>query len=454
MAKTTSDDLLQETILELSTRSKKELIPIRSARVLGRITLVAVLIFIIILFLPWRQTIPGRGYITALRPEDRPQTVQNQIGGRIEHWNVREGQAVKAGDTILTISETNSSYFDPQLPERLREQLNAKDGSVGAARQKIQATQAQMQAMTNGLRYQLSAAENKMHQAENTVEIDRADLVAIQKFYETSKARLERYEAGYRNGLFSLTDIESRRLKLQEDYAKVLVQQNKLASSQQALLNARIELDKIRAYYQESLAKAQSDLGSAISDKASAEGEVAKLKNEISNVEVRRGLYVVRAPQSGYVVKTLKAGVGEQIKEGESVITLQPQSPLVAVELFVSAMDVPLILDTSSVRLQFEGWPSLQFSGWPAVAVGTFAGKVSVIDRVSSEDGRYRILVVQPAVLPAGDDPWPTQLRQGSGVYGRVILRSVPVWYELWRQLNGFPPNFEKAPVEKLTDGK
>lgn len=454
MANTTNDDALQERIVQLSVRSNRELIQIRSSKVLGRILLTVMIIFIIILFLPWRQTIPGRGMVTALRPEDRPQTVQNQIGGRIEHWNVREGQAVRQGDTILTISETNQSYFDPELPERLREQLNAKEGNVDAAGQKISATNAQMQAMTNGLRFQLSAAENKVHQSENTVEIDRADLFAIEKFYETSKARLDRYEAGYKNGLFSLTDIESRRLKLQEDYAKVQVQQNKLASSQQALLNARIDLDRIRASYQESLAKAQSDLGSAVSSRASAQGEIAKLKNEISNVEVRRGLYVVRAPQNGYVVRTLKAGVGEQIKEGESVVTLQPEAPLVAVELFVKAMDVPLILDTSHVRLQFEGWPSIQFSGWPAVAVGTFAGKVSVIDRVSSEDGRYRILVVQPAKLPVGDDSWPKQLRQGSGVYGRIILRSVPVWYELWRQLNGFPPNFEKAPGEKLTDGK
>lgn len=454
MANATNDAALQHKLQELSSRSNKELVKIKGSRVLGRIMLVVMILFIIILFLPWRQTISGRGMVTALRPEDRPQTVQNQIGGRIEYWAVREGQAVKKGDTILMISETNQSYFDPELPARLKEQLNAKEGNVNAARQKITATNAQMQALSSGLRFQLSAAENNVRQAENTVQIDQADLVAIQKFYETSKVRLERYEAGYRNGLFSLTDIESRRLKLQEDNAKVLVQQSKLNSSRQALLNARIELDNIRASYQEARAKAQSDLGSAVSDRSSAQGEVAQLRNEISNVEVRRGLYVVRAPQSGFVVRTLKAGVGEQIKEGESIATLQPEAPLVAVELYVKAMDVPLILDSSHVRLQFEGWPSIQFSGWPAVAVGTFAGKVSVIDRVSSPDGRYRILVTQPAALPPGDDSWPIQLRQGSGVYGRVILRSVPVWYELWRQLNGFPPNFNEAPGEKLTDAK
>lgn len=448
MANPWGNALLAKKLDALSINSNKELRSAKKSRILGRVMLVVLLIFIVILFLPWRQTIPGRGTVTALRPEDRPQTVQNQIGGRIEYWAVREGQEVKKGDTILLISETSQSYFDPNLPERLTEQLNAKIGNETAAEQKMQATNNQMTAMSSGLSFQLSAAQNKVRQAENTVQIDTADLVAVQKFYDISKARLDRYEEGYKNGLFSLTDIESRRLKLQEDFAKVISQRNKLSSSKQSLLNSMIELDNIRAKYQESIAKAQSDLSSALSSKASAQGDIAKLRNEITNVSVRRGLYVVRAPQDGFVVKTLKAGVGEQIKEGESIATLQPKSPRVAVELYVDAMNVPLIMDSSHVRLQFEGWPSVQFSGWPAVAVGTFAGEVSVVDRVSSANGKYRLLVVQPENLPANDEVWPNLLRQGSGAYGRVILRSVPVWYEIWRQLNGFPPSLEDAPKD------
>ncbi|WP_026629140.1 HlyD family secretion protein [Dyadobacter alkalitolerans] len=439
---------------ELGVLSDKQILKTRGPRLLGRVMLILLFLFLIVLFLPWRQTIPGRGTVTALTPEDRPQTVQNQIGGRIERWAVREGQQVQKGDTILVLSETSQSYFDPNLPQRLQEQLRAKEGSEIAAAQKMDATNDQIDAMTNGLKFQLTAAENKVDQAVNYVQADSADLVAIQKFYEISKSRLERYEAGYRNGLFSLTDIESRRLKLQEDNAKVVSQVNKLNNSQQSLLNARIELDNIRAKYMESVAKARSDLSSALSSRVSAQGEIAKLQNEISNINIRRGLYVVRAPQSGFVVKTLKAGIGENIKEGESIATLQPSKPSVAVEIYVDAMDVPLILDSSEVRLQFEGWPSVQFAGWPSVAVGTFAGKVTVIDLVSSNNGKYRILVTPSNPAPYNDEPWPKQLRQGSGVYGRVILRSVPIWYEIWRLLNGFPPSLENEPDKADGGGK
>jgi hypothetical protein len=160
---------------------------------------------------------------------------------------------------------------------------------------------------------------------------------------------------------------------------------------------------------------------------------------------VRRGLYIVRAPQTGYIVRALKAGIGETIKEGESIATLQPEAPMLAAEMYVRAMDVPLIQRGRTVRLQFEGFPAIQFSGWPSAAVGTFGGMVTVIDVVNSPGGKYRLLV-RPTQPQPGDQPWPKQLRLGSGVQGWVILDSVPVWYEIWRQLNGFPPTLSKEP--------
>ena len=158
---------------------------------------------------------------------------------------------------------------------------------------------------------------------------------------------------------------------------------------------------------------------------------------------------MVRAPQDGYVVRSFKAGIGELIKEGETIATLQPAHPAVAVELYVRPMDVPLIQRGRTVRLQFDGWPAIQFSGWPTVSVGTFGGEVIVIDAVNSVNGKYRLLVT-PKQKP-GDQPWPAQLRVGSGVYGWVMLDDVPIWYELWRQLNGFPPSLKEEPKEEKT---
>lgn len=418
-----------------------------SGRRLGRWMLGMLLVGLCVMFLPWQQNLNGEGTVTALTPQDRPQTIQNAIAGRIERWKIQEGQYVKKGDTMLVISEIKDEYFDPRLPQRLDEQLDAKQGSLEATDAKISALDGQIAALKTGLQVKLASARNKIRQSEFKVTSDSTDLLAERKNYQIALDRLERYEKGYKNGLFSLTDLESRRLKVQQDYAKVIAWENKLNVSRQELVNARLDLNTIQADYQEKIAKALSDRSSAVSYRAEADGEISKIRNKISSVDVRRGLYVVRAPQDGYVVRSLKFGIGETIKEGESIASLQPANPSIAVELYVRAMDVPLIQRGREVRIQFDGWPAIQFSGWPTVAVGTFGGEVAVIDAVSSVNGKYRLLV-RPKARPS-DQPWPKQLRVGSGVYGWVMLDDVPIWYEIWRQLNGFPPSLKEEPKEE-----
>jgi hypothetical protein len=99
---------------------------------------------------------------------------------------------------------------------------------------------------------------------------------------------------------------------------------------------------------------------------------------------------------------------------------------------------MPMVMAGAPVRLQFEGWPALQFSGWPSVAVGTFGGRVVLVDPTDNGRGRFRVLV-EP---DERDEPWPSNrfLRQGVRANGWVLLNVVPLGFELWRQFNGFPP--------------
>ncbi|GAB3804852.1 biotin/lipoyl-binding protein [Spirosoma humi] len=417
-----------------------------SGRRLGRWWLFFLLVGLVVMFLPWRQNIDGTGTLTALTPKDRPQTIQNAIPGRIERWLVKDGDFVKRGDTLLVISDIKDEFFDPAIIQRLNEQLTAKIGSEQAYVDKINALNGQIRALEDGVRIKLDAARNRVKQSQYRLVADEADLQAIRRNYQITLDRIARYEKAYQNGLISLTDLESRRVRVQEDNAKVIAQENKLSITRQELVNAQLELSTIQAQFQENIAKARSDQSSAVSSRTQTAGEVAKLRNQLSNVRVRQGLYIVRAPQNGFIVRPAKTGIGETISAGESIATLQPDKPQLAVELYVRAMDVPLIQRGRTVRLQFDGWPAIQFSGWPSVAVGTFGGKVAVIDAVSSPDGRYRLLV-RPILQP-GDQPWPAQLRVGSGVRGWVMLDDVPIWYELWRLLNGFPPSLKAEPAK------
>lgn len=419
----------------------------RSTRTIRYWMLSFLFIFIIVLFLPWQQNINGKGAITALTPQDRPQTIQNTIDGQIVEWYVREGQLVQKGDTILEIREIKDEYFDPNIIERFNEQIVAKNDGLASYNDKIAALNNQVAALEANLRLSLAKAKNKILQDRTKVVSDSIDVVNEKLQVSIAQDRYDRGFTQYEQQIISLQDLESRKLKVQETQAKLLTVQNKLSISKQELLNSQIQFNAVTAEYNEKLAKARSDIGSARASLADGENELSKLRNKKSSVEVRQGYYFVRSPQNGYVVKTLKAGIGETIKQGESICTLQPTYPQVAVELYVRAMDVPLISKGREVRLEFEGWPALQFSGWPSVAVGTFGGTVSVIDFVDSKNGDYRLLITPKE----GDEEWPEQLRVGSGVFGWVMLEDVPVWYELWRQLNAFPPSLKANPNEDIS---
>ena len=410
---------------------------VRMARVAARWAVGILMIIISTMFLPWTQNIRTKGMLTTFKPADRPQDVQSIIAGRIEEWFVQEGQSVKKGDTLVRLSEVKEKFLDSNMVERMSEQVDAKVGSRGSYSDKVRALGVQISALQASQGLSMQKAKNKLIQASYKVTSDSTDVIATMVDYETAIVQQKRADSLYAKGLISLTDLERRRLKVQETNAKRISAENKLLASRNEVINANIEISSIEAEYIDKISKAESDMNSALSYLYETEGEIAKMNNELVNIMVRQGFYYVTAPQDGYIVKAQKQGVGENVKEGDVILTIMPISPDLAAELYVDPVDVPLLERGRKVRLQFDGWPALVFSGWPDYSFGTFGGVVAVIDPVAT-NGKYRILVVPDKE----DAKWPAQLRVGSGVYGWAMLNDVPVWYEVWRQMNGFPPDY------------
>ena len=393
---------------------------------------------ILTLFLPWTQNIISQGQVTTLTPEHRPQTIQSQIPGRIEAWYVKEGDFVKKGDTILKISEVKSDYFDDRLIERTNDQIEAKTASTLAYQEKVDALQRQIQALKNEQLLKLEQAKNKLVQSKLKVKSDSIDLEAAKTNSNIAKRQYDRVLALQTEGLKAVKDVEEKRLKLQETEAKLISQQNKLLSSKNDIINAEIELSSINTAYTDKISKAQSDMYTAQSGQFNTEAEVTKLENTYANYKRRSELLFITAPQDGFVNKAIKAGIGETFKEGEKLVGIMPSNYDLAVETYVDPIDLPLIHIGEKVRVQFDGWPAIVFSGWPNVSYGTYGAEVVAIENFISENGKYRVLLAQDQT----DHEWPEAVRIGSGARTIALLDNVPVWYELWRQLNGFPPNY------------
>jgi adhesin transport system membrane fusion protein len=410
----------------------------------GKVARLSLILFaafnLIMAFLPWTQNIRSRGYVTTLHPDQRPQAIHSIIDGRIENWFVREGNYVKKGDTLVYISEIKDDYFDPELLSRTEKQIKAKELTASSYMEKVKALDNQIDALIKTRQLKIEQAVNKIQIALLKIESDSMDYQAAEANYMISERQLERTQKLYDDGLKSLTDLETKKIKLQETRAKLISQENKLLSSRNDWINAQVELASIDNQYKNKLAKAESEKYTALSSMYDAEAIVTKMQNQYMNYSIRRGLYFIVAPQEGYVTRTIRSGIGETIKAGEELLTVMPAQIDLAVSMYVRPMDLPLLQMGQEVRFMFDGWPSIVFSGWPGLSYGTFGGQIVAIDNYISENGRYRILV---SPTPENEE-WPEGLRVGSGAQGIALLKEVPIWYEVWRNLNGFPPDYYK----------
>lgn len=410
------------------------------------IWLITLLIVIVILFLmPWTQNIQMNGKVTTLLPSQRPQDVNSTIAGRIEKWYVREGDLVQKGDTIVFLSEVKDEYFDPQLLERTANQIDAKKGSKTSYQKKASALDNQIAALRQELVFKKQQLENKIQQAKFKQKSFEAQLKQAQLDAEIAAFQYRRTDTLFQKGIKSLSQLEEKRMKVLETESKLVNTDNKLQESANEISIAEIALQNVDNEYNNKIAKSESDKFTALSTVYDAVGSINKLENKYANYNQRNSMYYVVAPQSGYITQAIRSGLGEMVKQGEKMVTIVPYERELAVEMYVRPMDLPLLQIGQEVRLVFDGWQAFIISGWSQFSFGTYSGEVTAIDFVPNENSMFRILVKcnQP------DLPFPELLRIGTGAQGIALLKDVPVWYEVWRQLNGFPADFYQNDIEK-----
>lgn len=394
---------------------------------------------LLFMFLPWTQNIRGKGRVTTLFQEQRPQELNSILPGRISKWHVKEGDIVQTGDTILILSEVKAEYLDPNILARTQEQIDAKKQSANNYGFKASAAQNQIAALEETNRLKIKETENKINQQKLKVRSEQASLAAAKTDAKIANQQLTRNQELYNQGLISLTDLEAKQNKFQATSAKETEAQIKYENVQQEFSRLGIELVRVQQEYAEKIAKIQSDRYQSMSSIATTEGEIAKLQNQYNTYDERRKLYIVRAPQDGQITDARVSGIGEVIKDGEHIVTIVPERLKYSVELFVKPLDVPLIQPGQRVAFLFDGFPAIVFSGWPGASYGIFKGKVLTVENNTNQKGYYRVLVIEDE---ESNKPWPKELRIGTGAKGIALLNDVPIWYELWRNVNGFPPDY------------
>ena len=475
-----------------------------------------VLTTLVLIFVPWQQTIVGSGEVTVFDPNSRPQTIEAQIPGRITKWLVQEGQTVEQGQLLAEIEDIDSKFLDPKIIERFDSQAKQLSNSQGAelsrserisqqineirgsrdqqlknARQRVQQAKNRVNAATASLnqakknldafiRVAKASAEQRKLQAQDIVRQNEQALLAARQQLEIERINFDRVKYLFKEGLESKRNYElaenskvsaeTRVAGLQDaiNAAKRVVELGTLGESQAEIDIAR-QRDVVNQALETLLASdrdvsiAENDISridnetngliasleaqqqSAQSTVAKASSDIEKINVELANVTARRNQTKIVSPVSGKVVRVTKFGTGSTVKAGDILLTIAPETTDRAVEIMVSDNDVSFVQLGRPVRLQFAGYPAVLFSGFPGISVGTFGGVVAFIDPMDDGSSRFRVIIKEEnQTLPTGkkDKGWPrsANLRPGAEAVGWIMLDTVPLGYELWRQFNGFPP--------------
>jgi biotin carboxyl carrier protein len=221
-----------------------------------------------------------------------------------------------------------------------------------------------------------------------------------------------------------------------------------LKAAQQGMKALRFGRDQISAEVLQRLLDAEASRAGAIAEAAKAADQLADTELRLSNAAQRRAAGRILSPVDGTVVRMAQVGPGETVKQGDKLVRVSPASADKAVEMKADGIDAPLLNVGRKVRLLFYGIPAIPLPAWPEIMAGTYGGIIKVIDMVDDGKGNYRFWVVPDPE----DRPWPeqTHVRQGTKVMGWVILNRVPLWYELWRRFNLFPPDYQEGPPSLL----
>lgn len=400
----------------------------RFTRFLSRLLVTGFIVVVLgLLFLPWRQFVSGMGRVIAFNPLDRRVNVEAQVSGRVKHLHVVEGQRVKKGDLIAEIQDN-----DPNLLNNLKAQREAIESRRDFAHGRVESLTAQITQQELAKAQAIDGAEQRVAAARIAAE------TALLNFNRTKELHARQLESQRNLELATLSrDSTSAELK----------------SAEAALKRTSNDMDA-------TIASTHASKGTALGEVATAERDLSVIDIQI-NQNLRQ---VVDAPRDGIVLQ-VAATDGTYLRPGSLICVIIPETDSRFVEVWVSGNDMPLVharreengktLPGSPVRLSFEGWPAVQLIGWPQLAVGTFGGEVLFVDATDDGTGKFRV-VVGPSddVVDRGDGKgpvivgWPDSerwLRQGARANAWIMLNQVPLWFELWRQLNGFPPVVSNA---------
>jgi multidrug resistance efflux pump len=407
--------------------------------------IVFIIFFATLFFIPWTQTVTVQGKLSAYSAIERPQEVHAQINGSLQRWFVHEGDLVKKGDMVLKLGDVNPKFMAPDLLKRLDQSREALEQKRQTIVERTAILDKRLEEMTSLARAASSSAVARVSEAGNKTLSAEQKKASAKIAKETALLNLQRSKTLEAEGLISKRELELAIQTATQAEANLKGMDAELGETQEARVALEHKREKIDAELVQQLLNTKSKRAVAMGEAAKVAKELADLALTRSNALQRRIASKIIAPVEGTVVRLTPFGLGEIVQPGDLLFTIVPKESSPAIEMWANAIDAPLLKPGRPVRVLFQGVPAIPLAAWPELMAGTYDGRIQVVDQSASANGKFRFWVAPETHRKN----WPPQLhvRQGTKVKGWVILNRVPLWYEMWRRFNLFPPDYNSGNI-------
>lgn len=303
-----------------------------------------------------------------LVPEGRLRSVEAAEQGVIRAINVREGQHVVAGQTLIeldpTIAEAEVDTARSELstagltrardaaliaymagrPAALSAPANAEPAAVEAERQLVAARIQEYQAKVESIEQRRAGAQATLSEAQ-------AEIGKLQRTLPLLKEALD-----LQRGL-EAQGFGARQKLLQQQQAYVTAEQDLLAQRAKAA-EARAQIASIAG----EVAQAREEFVSrAAQERAEAEGVVATRGNVVREANQKRGLHRLVAPVSGTVQEITVTNIGEVPEVGKPLVTIVPDDEPLVVEALLLNRDAGGIRAGMPAAVKLEAYPFTRY---------------------------------------------------------------------------------------------
>jgi hemolysin D len=332
--------------------------------------LLYLLIGLTAIVLPWAlwsrvdvvSSAPGR-----LEPRGKTIRLDAAVTGTIARIKVKEGQQVKAGESLVELESTVVLNDLQQAEAKLEGQTN-RLAQLQLITNQLQLTDRVQQQQS---RAQLAEQSAQMSKIEETLSANQVAITSAQELLLKDQSRVDRFRALQQQGVLSGSQVEDAEREMITN--KQLVQQN-----QAALQQTQTEIQKQQSTYQRILQegnlatiagqKQAQELDTQITD---LQAEITQTQKQIKSLQYQWQQRILYAPVNGTIFQLPIQNPGAVVQPGTLVAQIAPQGARMVLRSQIASQDMGFLKVGLPVKVKLDAYPFQDY--------GVLAGRLTWI---------------------------------------------------------------------------